>query len=135
MNIIAFERGRSPKEGLTIGIEAMKKKHRILVIESEFNDLEVAANSLFDADRFGKYDSRSTKAVMDSNFVILKNERIFRIIKSRYAPAHSEMSPSSPLEFFENWNYPESQLNDCIMWMAKESEKWNRTEDDYGFKL
>ena len=135
MNIIAFERGKGIKQTLTIGIEAMKKKYRILVIETEFNDLEVAGNSLWDADRFGKYDRTATKNIMDSNFVILKNERIFRIIKMRYAPAHSEMSPSSSLEFFQNWNYPIGRLEDSIMWMAKESDKWNRTEDDYGYKL
>ena len=53
----------------------------------------------------------------------------------RYAPAHSEMSPGSTLEFFQNWNYPVERLNDSIMWMAKESDKWNRMEDDYGYKL
>ena len=135
MNIIAFERGKSPKEGLTIGVEAMKKKHRILVIKTEFRDVEVAGNSLFNADAFGTHKRSTTEEILNSYFTIIANDREFRIIKMRFAPAHSEMSPSSVIDFVTNWNYPIKRLNDCIVWMAEESEKWNRTEDDYGFKL
>jgi hypothetical protein len=143
-NIIAFERGKSPKSGLGIGIEGMKKKHRIMVIDSEFRDLETASNSLFGADQFGVFGSDqygkyapigSMRQIQDAYFVIIANEDKFRIVKMRYAPAHSEMSPSSVLEFFQNWDYPKERINDCIMWMAAEAENWGRKEDDYGFKL
>jgi len=145
-NIIAFERGKSPKETLGIGIEAMKKKHRILVIETEFKDLETAKNSFFGADQFGVFGSDQygrtpfgpkgfMRQLQDAYFVIIANEDKFRIVKMRFAPAHSEMSPSSVIDYSQNWDYPKNKINDCIMWMAKESDDWHRKEDDYGFKL
>jgi len=134
-NIIAFERGRSPKEGLGLGIEGYKEKYRILVMSSEFNDVEVAAESLFNADQFGTYGKRnpfeisSIKAFQNSNFVIIENGKEFQILKMRFAPAHAEMSPSSTLSFAEGWKYPIKDLNKCIMWMVEETEKW------HGYKL
>jgi hypothetical protein len=142
-NIIAFERGKSPKASLGIGIEGMKKKARIMVIETEFNDLDTASNSLFGervgvfgSDQYGKYAPMgSMRQIQEAYFVIIANEKKFRIIKMRFAPANSEMSPPSILEFFQNWDYTKERLNDCIMWMANEVEGWERKEDDYGFKL
>ena len=133
--LIEFERGKSPKEVLGIGVEAMRKEHRILVIETQFNSLQEAANSLFGSPSFGIFgsdqygrhpfeQSGSMRKLQDAYWVILANDDKFRIVKARFAPAHSEMSPANVTDFAQNWDYPKERLNDCIMWMAKETEGW-----------
>jgi hypothetical protein len=141
MNIIGFERGRNPKKGLSLGIEGYKKKYRILVVETEFKDIEVAADSVFGADQFGarkvltKFGS--IKNLYDAHFVIIHNDKDFMIVKMRFGPAFSGTSPANTtaITFTTDWKYPKNRLNDCIMWLGEISEEWNKMEGTDGYKL
>lgn len=131
-NTIVFERGKSPKSGIGIGIDGMIRKHKILLIESPFADIGSGFSTI---DKIINNSGLPVRATYDANFIIVHNNEEFIIVKKRFAPAQSEMSPTIVAEFVMNWKYPKKDMNRCIMWIAKISEKiseeWDKTLDDY----
>ena len=134
-NTINFERGKSPKEGMGIGIEGMKEKYHILVIESEFNDLDSKFGSV---ERIMKNSVVATKKIMEAHFVIVHNKRGFMLVKMRYMPVTKSHNSSLAIwPYLENTEYPIKDLNNCIIWLAESADDWGHYDntDSYGFKI
>lgn len=137
---MSFERGKNIKKTLKIGVEAEKKRCKILVLDE--NDFKERPNLEFshDNDMLFLYSNKIILPIkkiheaLDSLYVIVCYGDQMRIIKKLDAPA-SELekeSCSELVQYTPRIVYPRKKLNSCIYYFASLYDRWGDNKHKLG---